>query len=234
MAGIPKTPTVEKSYLINLARRPDRLEQAAQQLNAAGVEFTRIEAVDGNALPLPQGWDAGPGAYGCLESHKRALEDAITNGLNCIAVFEDDVVLEPGYQEKLQAFLSQLPPDWEMAYLGGQHRQTPGVVKDGIVRCTDCHRTHAYLLRGNGIKRVYQIWASNMGHADHILGRYFNELKAYAATPWLAGQGATTSDINGRNETERWWDHAPRTVKAIEKKDCKCTKTKRIRQRLKK
>ncbi len=201
---------VEKSYLINLARRPDRLAAALAGMVAAGITPTVFPAVDGRALPLPVTWKAGSGAYGCLESHKRVLEDAITGGLDCVAVYEDDVTFVPDFQARLAAALAALPADWDCLFLGGQHRRKPKPVGGGVLRCADCHRTHAYVVRGKYIRRLYQIWASNQGHADHIWGRYQHEANVYAADPWLCGQAAGQSDINGRAEGERWWGSARR------------------------
>jgi len=223
----------QRTYLINLKRRPDRLKAALGELRRAGIAPVVFEAIDGTALPLPQGWNAGAGAYGCLESHKRILEQAIVDGLDIVAVFEDDVTCTDNYQDKLASVFRQLPQDWDMLYVGGQHRKTPTPVREGIVRCTDCHRTHGYIVRGHAIKRLYQIWSSNQGHADHILGRgYFHELKAYAADPWLCGQGASMSDINGRESGERWWDNTPRPAAVTEAKPCRCNKTATTRRRL--
>lgn len=230
---------IQRTYLINLKRRPDRLSEALTEMERAGIKPVVFEAVDGTKLPVPQGWKDGGGAYGCLESHKRVLESAILDGLDCVAVFEDDIVFAEDYQDKLAALFRRLPRDWDCVFIGGQHRKTPRPVKEGVVRCVDCHRTHGYVVRGEYIKRLYNIWSSNKGHADHIWGRYQQEAKVYAVEPWLCGQGASRSDINGRSQGERWWDRTgtPRLVKveaqAVEgKKDCGCKKTADIRRQL--
>jgi glycosyl transferase, family 25 len=38
-------------YVINLDRRPDRLAEISQRLDALGLTFTRVPAVDGLTLP---------------------------------------------------------------------------------------------------------------------------------------------------------------------------------------
>lgn len=212
-----------KFYLLNLARRPDRLLEATDQLTRAGIEFTRFEAVDGHALPLPPNEYKGAGAYGCRLSHVGIMQDAIGKGLDIIGVFEDDVVFaDPTtFQIRLKELLEQLPADWDMVYLGGQHRQPPVPVHDGIVLCADCHRTHSYIVRGAAIKRLHEIWSTHQGHVDHILRDTgaFEELKAYACDPWLTGQAASKSDINGRVNPEKWWaDSAKRKCGTCNKK----------------
>jgi GR25 family glycosyltransferase involved in LPS biosynthesis len=197
----------QRWFLINLDRRPDRLKEATEQLTRAGIEFERFAAIDGHALPLPKNETKGAGAFGCRLSHVRVLEQAISRGLKCVGVFEDDAVLADDFQLRLNAALERVPEDWELLYLGTQHRQTPTPVNDSIVRCTDCHRTHSYIVRGECIGKLYQIWSSNTGHVDHILNNTgaFRELKAYAIDPPITGQGNSKSDINGRVNQERWW-----------------------------
>lgn len=207
---LPEPANIQKWYLLNLDRRPDRLKEATEQLQKAGIEFTRFPAVDGKKLPLPSNEKNGAGAFGCRLSHLRILEDAITHGLDCVGILEDDIVIaDPdNFRTRLDEAFNKLPKAWDMLYLGGQHRKpaTPTGV-EGIVRCEDCHRTHSYIVRGKAIKRLYDIWSTNTGHVDHILGRgYFKELKAFAVTPWLTGQGESKSDINGREQKERWWE----------------------------
>lgn len=238
----PKPTTIHRHYLISLKRRPDRREQALAEFERAGIKPFIFDAIDGSKLPLPAGWKDGHGAYGCLESHKRVLEDAILNGLDCIAVFEDDVVFTDDFQAKLSSLLATVPEDWDGVFIGGQHRKTPKPVKEGVLRCSDCHRTHGYILKGEYIRELYRIWASNMGHADHIWGRYQSRAKLYAADPWLCCQGENKSDINGREEPERCWDRkgskklvAQQSVTpapAAASKDCGCHKTAQIRKML--
>jgi glycosyl transferase family 25 len=95
-----------RTYLINLARRRDRLDAMAAQLGALGVDFVRVEALDAGAVPeseIEKWFDAG-GPLGvlprgdkcCTLSHRRAWELFVESGAPYAAVLEDDVVLAPG------------------------------------------------------------------------------------------------------------------------------------------
>ncbi len=235
-------PLIQRSYLINLKRRPDRLETALKQFEAVGITPTIFEAVDGHKLPLVQGDTAGKGAMGCLLSHLACLQQAILEGLDTVAIYEDDVVFCPDFQHRLQHLLTIIPPQTDMIYLGSQHREQPQKLREGLVRCKDCHRNHATVYPSlRGMKRLYQIWLSNLGnHADHILKNYFGELYAVAAEPFLCGQGEGVSDVSaGKNFSERWWDldGKPRLIKTVtreerQQEECKCKKTANIRKRL--
>jgi GR25 family glycosyltransferase involved in LPS biosynthesis len=201
---------IQKSYLINLKKRPERLAKALQQMERAQIQDPQIvEAVDGSLLPLPFDDESGHGALGCKLTHQYILIDAIQENLNCIAIYEDDAVMVDDFQAKLKNVLDNLPDDWEMLYLGTQHRDNPIYENPCCLRCTNCHRTHSIVYRGAGIRKVLQIWLSRTtGHIDHILGDgYFAELKAYACHPMLTAQGENHSDIQNVQFCERWWDN---------------------------
>lgn len=46
----------EKTFVLNLARRPDRLELFKRRARSAGIEFERFEAVDGSTEPHHAAW----------------------------------------------------------------------------------------------------------------------------------------------------------------------------------
>jgi glycosyl transferase family 25 len=91
-------------YLINLARRPDRLAAMTAQAAPLGLALDRIDAVDAaTAAPDADGWFAAGGPLGvipkgdkcCLLSHRRAWESFLGNGEAHAVFLEDDVRLSP-------------------------------------------------------------------------------------------------------------------------------------------
>ena len=77
-------------FLINLARRPDRLLEMTQRLNAIGIHFTRVEAVDGRTIDpdaFTRRWiarwcigeapDPLLGAVACFLSHRKVWQKMI-------------------------------------------------------------------------------------------------------------------------------------------------------------
>ena len=93
-----------KVFLINLDRRPDRLAEMTERLNALGLEFERISAFDGSTQPSLHLVDwvkatifnffvvPSAGVIGCYQSHKfvwqRIVDDQTTQAL----VLEDDAM----------------------------------------------------------------------------------------------------------------------------------------------
>jgi glycosyl transferase family 25 len=89
-------------YLINLARRPDRLAAMQAQGAALGLALTRIDALDAGENPgAADGWFAAGGPLGeiprgdkaCLVSHRMAWEQFVAGGEAHAVFLEDDVKL---------------------------------------------------------------------------------------------------------------------------------------------
>jgi glycosyl transferase family 25 len=105
-------------YVINLARRPDRLASIKATLDRGGLSFTRIDAVDAQscdpdwleasfAAAGPLG-SISPGAKACTLSHFRAYETFLSSpdaaSASHAIILEDDVHLT----EAAAALLSDL------------------------------------------------------------------------------------------------------------------------------
>lgn len=86
-----------KIFVINLQRRPDRLEFMDAQLTALNLRFLRIDAVDGSS-----GGDIGypekhprlsKPEFACYQSHRKSWDAFLETGEAYCLVLEDDVKL---------------------------------------------------------------------------------------------------------------------------------------------
>jgi glycosyl transferase family 25 len=98
--------TLMDLYLINLARRPDRLALMAAQAEKLGLRLTRLDALDAKEADPARidRWFQAGGPLGeipkgdkcCSLSHRMAWEKLVASGAPYAAVLEDDVVLTEG------------------------------------------------------------------------------------------------------------------------------------------
>jgi glycosyl transferase family 25 len=108
-----------KAFVINLERSAARRASMRQQLNAQGIEFEFIKAVDGATLTdeyLNQVCDyeelnkrqhlMHKGMYGCILSHYHIYQRIVADNLPYALVMEDDIIIEPG----LKAILAEIEP----------------------------------------------------------------------------------------------------------------------------
>jgi glycosyl transferase family 25 len=120
-------------YLVNLARRPDRLATMEIQARALGLSLTRLDAVDAK-LAEPETldrWFAADGPLGeiprgdkcCSLSHRAAWERLAASGADHAAILEDDVVLRPGARFAL-GDTGWVPPSIDLIKL--EHYGPPG------------------------------------------------------------------------------------------------------------
>lgn len=200
----------DRVVLINLKRRPDRLENFQRLRKEKGWPFQEpviYDAIDGNKVGVPTYFVSGGGAFGCIRSHVNCLERAIMDGCKSVLVMEDDVCWVGDLAEKLAEFMGKVPKDWGQLMLGGQNMKSEPV-SPGVVRCLNTQRTHAYAVRGDTLKSLLSLWYSANRHCDHVMGTWQKDHKVYAPFPFLFGQDATKSDI-GREAHLRFWSGAP-------------------------
>ena len=159
-------------FCLNLDRRPDRRLRAWEQFRREGLEVDRLRAPDAAEMGVTEarGFEkVGPRA--CAVAHRLAWREArrrlmtlqaqertFTHG--AVLVFEDDVVLPPGFREKLQAWLALVPDDWQLIYLGGVFRDPPELMAPGLLRVSG--RTwdmHAYAVRMESLSVLHRVVA---------------------------------------------------------------------------
>lgn len=205
--------------VINCAHRKDRLAEFWEEVNGKGLvdpaKVAVFSAVVGDHTTHPAGWGAGGGAWGCLRSHQRILEDLMHHrddrgslDWGGALILEDDVFFLDGALENLAAFMAAVPSNWGQLYLGGQHRMDPSATADpAVVMGNSVHRTHAYAVSSHYIQRVYQHISympdyQPRKHIDHQLelAHRRKDWPVYCPPRWLCGQRASASDI-GRNIT---------------------------------
>ena len=185
----------DRVVLINLARRPDRLEKFTAQAEAVGLQFERFEAIDARTenLTPPQA---------CAASHREVVTRAKADGIGRLLIFEDDAVFAPHFEAACEVVLAMVPSDWQMFYLGSwPHSIIP--VNTLIARTLGTICTHAYGFKSDVFDLVIE---SSMGPTpiDNELSIRHGTIRTYMAHPSIVTQEPGFSDI--RNTETNYTD----------------------------
>lgn len=222
----------EQCFVINLARRPERLAAFRERMAAVVWPFPHPEvwsAVDGLRVGAPHWWAQGKGAWGCYQSHMRIIEHCLNNDVGSVLILEDDVVFHEDLAERWNAFYEKLPQDWEQLYLGGQHfkraQGEPEDINEQVCIPYNVQRTHAYALRGEGLRKAYAHLLDTASweprhHIDHRFGvmHMRRSIQVYAPRVWMAGQEAGLSDIANKERSRMFWSDEGRRKTRVEQR----------------
>lgn len=189
----------DRTYLINLPHRADRLRIAKAQFEKAGIELPTIfPAIDAKRLGIKGVKEDNQGLIGCFLSHYFILQEAIINGWKRIAIFEDDVLLMPNFKDILNTAIFEVPDKWELLYLGYYERSGEAKVQvsQNITIPKNTWGTHAYMVQGSGIKKMYDNLQTIRSHIDvQISEDIVPKLYTYCVSPALCRQSGIKSDI---------------------------------------
>jgi hypothetical protein len=215
----------QRIVVLSLPTAKERAERALDELRSKNLSEKAqvVRAVDGSICPPSDWWKAGGGAWGCMQSHYRVIQDALLDGIETLLVIEDDCVWQNSAARLAADFLAQVPKDWGQIYFGGQHRaaRRPQSITPAVMKPYSVHRTHAYAIHRRIMPQVLKhiLYAPDYieakekegfcSHVDHQLERAHRrgDWPVYCPSYWLAGQGANQSAINGRQHPDQWWHY---------------------------
>jgi hypothetical protein len=201
---------VDRCYIINLKRRPDRLRAILEKIAATDWPFPEpilFEAIDGDKVGVPPEFTEGGGAYGCRCSHVAILQRCLMEDVQSVLILEDDADIRPWTGAACREFLKRVSPDWQGIMLGGQHHAEPIRVAPGLVRVRYAQRTHAYIARGVYMRALQRRWGNATVHIDWLMENWQERYLVYAPEHWLIGQAGGRSDIRGEEKPPEWWNN---------------------------
>lgn len=189
---------------INLDDRPDRWSQIQDEISPhlGAVQIERFSAIKIEFAEK----SSQNGLAGCLLSHRGAIEQAYNEGLESVLVLEDDVRLDPDFEQHAQQAIASLQATaWDIFYLGFTPKAPLLPVGDGLVRTYGGLTTHAIAYHRRAIPKILQRLPDASGmlrfHSRYkSIDRFYwqhlaQELKCFASRPPLAFQRDDFSDI---------------------------------------
>lgn len=133
----------DKVYLMNLKRRPDRLDNFLDHYKVSDMKHNKIikfDAIDGSKLdvskvPLTElaraelqqlkttgfrtkHYQLTKGAIGCYLSHVKIWENILKNNYEITLVFEDDAQVPVDLNQKIHDEMRFIPTDWDIILYG--------------------------------------------------------------------------------------------------------------------
>jgi len=187
----------EKIYCINLDSRKDRWVEVQKKFEKNNIEVERISAVEGSKLNLDFPPEIKEGAVGCSLSHLFAMKIAKQLGLKNYLIFEDDVEFVENFCEKFDGIKDQIPDNWDMLYLGGQHFHGMNLQKitENIFKCEYTLTTHSFAIKDT----VYDLFIDKLIDITKPCDIHFAEqhknINAYVILPHLTWQSNSYSDV---------------------------------------
>ena len=182
----------DKVVVINLDRRPDRMEILGKQLDDLGIEYYRFAAHDAKELSIKP-YVAGTWSHTTVWSRYRQIYGDIK-----VLVLEDDALFCEDFNEKFAEAIKTLPEDWDVLYLGAlldKHTGKVEQVNDHWARQVVSTGAQAYCINPKNVETFYEEIKYKNWFIDvemRVLGEKYN---AYIAQPNLVTQFPSYSDL---------------------------------------
>lgn len=194
----------DRIVVISLPFRTDRRECIRQQMARLGLRYTFFDAIHGQSVevnglnesmfaPVTKRY-LSKGSIGCALSHIAVWREVVARGWHLCVIFEDDVILADSFVEDAHQYLPEVPPDFDIVYLGSgktaatnirkfisRHVFVPFYPREGL---------YGYVVSAKGAERLlanlFPIRVAN-GGIDTLVGKLVRQgkLRAYHLLPVL-------------------------------------------------
>jgi GR25 family glycosyltransferase involved in LPS biosynthesis len=191
----------EKIYCINLDSRVDRFEQSKLEFDKHNLNVERISGFDGSKMNLDFPPEIEEGAVGCALSQLYTLKLAKQIGLDNFLLLEDDIQFDEQLNQKFHHIIPEIPDDWDMLYLGGQHFHGMGLkqVSKSIFKCEYTLAAHSVAFKYTVFDTFIDALIDITKPCDVHYAQSHKEINAYVIIPHLTWQREGYSDIKKTN-----------------------------------
>ena len=208
-------------YLINLKINKDRLSYQQNQSKREGYKFTRFPAVNGKKITrskliknniIKNNNILKAGQLGCAISHLNLLSKIQKEKLEIVLILEDDVKIPNNFNSKLNNILDNLPPKWDIIFLGGCNIKGEKYNEHFIIPTRNKYLynlcMHSYLVNNRSCKKIIDLLTPLSRPIDTQLRSKFKDLNVYYANPTIILQNkdirSTRRDLDGIPQSKYW------------------------------
>jgi len=207
----------DKVFCIHLPSSTDRLPHIRGEIAKIGANL-RVEYI--HAAPPSKNFSmsnfarAPHSEFGCNLSQMKAVFRAKLSNAQHPLFIEDDVVFSKDAKTKLGAALTELPPNWDILYLGGHPRGPCTRHSDNLAKVGLYSFADAYCIQRSILLPFIDYWFDRISKPkaayDFILGDFAATVNSYAVYPIICEQRPGASIISGGQDnkkhliTSRW------------------------------
>jgi len=192
----------EHIYLINLERRPDRLEAVAEQLQSIGVTYEVVKAIDGDVEEIDfvkraDMWNKNSAALALTTL--KILEDAKKNNYKSILIFEDDIEFTVNASRMLDRLKWLKSDEWDMLHFGTIDKERVKKYNNSWSKLTNSFCCHAYAINSNCYDEYIEEIEKMDRPIDHItIDTFQTKGKCYKMNNTVCYQKKDFSNIRKR------------------------------------
>tara|TARA_R110000851_G_scaffold848_3_gene2891 strand:- start:16103 stop:16738 length:636 start_codon:yes stop_codon:yes gene_type:complete len=194
----------DKTYCINLERRPDRWSKVIVEFKKVGFfdDVTKYKAIDGKELDTSK-FKHNPnlllGELGVMETHINIIREAKESEFSSILIVEDDVQFTNEIND-LKGYMDSVPDNWDMIYFGGNHiyGKPPIKVNDKIIRLNKTVALQCVAIRNTVYDKILNLTRLRNKQIDGYYADLHPVINAYGFTPNMAVQTIDYSDIQNK------------------------------------
>lgn len=191
----------DKTFLINLDSRPDRLEKSIERANEIGLEFERVSAQRGTYINGKETEYWNLNAAGLCNTIKDILIRAKEEKLDSILILEDDFEIAiDDINTFVECNIKDVPANWELLYFGANHMRPYTMYKGHVARVKGAYTTHAHAVRSN----LFDYLITELSKLEKPIDVIYYDIiqprcRSYVFRPHVIVQSEDFSDIVNKN-----------------------------------
>lgn len=191
----------DRTFCINLDSRPDRWEDAQKEFARHSLKVERVPGIEGAKMNLDFPPEIKEGAVGCALSQFFCIKYAKQLGLHTFLLLEDDIQFDDNINELYNQYILEVPPNWDMLYLGGQHFHGMNLerVSEHVYKCEYTLAAHSVAFSSRVFDRFIDKLIDITKPCDVHYAESHREINAYVFIPHLTWQRQSYSNIEKAN-----------------------------------
>ena len=200
-----------KVYVLNKTEDSERLKAFAANYPVRLPDVTVWKAKTGADVDVPAWWQSSANRWALVQNFIDILSQ--DGGEEDVLIFEDDCIFAKEFDVLYNAFLAEVPDDWDMLYLGAQHVTAPVQVSENILRLSGSICGHAIIYRNSVKQKLVDFFQEpnwgclHMPDQRRAQGMASGKFRCYSPLFNLCGQAAGYSSLTKSDRGERWYNN---------------------------